>query len=64
MLLTYANAELAKLKRDGEEGSRVVVVGEHFVSLVPYWAFWPYETLVIPYKSVALSESVLPRATR
>jgi UDPglucose--hexose-1-phosphate uridylyltransferase len=48
--LTYANAELANLERDGEEGSRVVVVGEHFVALVPYWAFWPYETLVIPYK--------------
>jgi len=50
LLLTYANAELATLKRAGKAGSRVVVVGEHFVAVVPYWAFWPYETLVIPHK--------------
>ncbi|WP_372639009.1 UDP-glucose--hexose-1-phosphate uridylyltransferase [Fodinibius sp.] len=26
---------------------RVVVENEHFVVVVPYWAFWPFETLVI-----------------
>jgi UDPglucose--hexose-1-phosphate uridylyltransferase len=24
------------------------VRGKHFVSLVPYWATWPFETLVLP----------------
>lgn len=43
LLLTYASAELAK-----EE--RVVFRGEHFVALVPYWAFWPYEVLILPYR--------------
>ena len=28
--------------------SRVVVENEHFVALVPYWAIWPFETLVLP----------------
>lgn len=27
-------------------------LGEHFVALVPFWASWPFETMVIPYKSV------------
>jgi len=26
---------------------RVVVENEHFVVVVPYWAFWPFETLLI-----------------
>ncbi|MCL1693531.1 MAG: UDP-glucose--hexose-1-phosphate uridylyltransferase [Actinomycetia bacterium] len=29
-------------------GERVVVDGEEWVALVPYWATWPFETLVVP----------------
>ena len=28
-------------------GERVVVANDHFVVLTPYWAIWPFETLVI-----------------
>lgn len=30
---------------------RIVVQNEHFVVVVPYWAFWPFETLLISRRS-------------
>jgi UDPglucose--hexose-1-phosphate uridylyltransferase len=30
-----------------EQATRIVVSNEHFVALVPFWAVWPFETLVI-----------------
>ena len=30
-----------------EERQRVVVENEHFVALVPFWAVWPFETIII-----------------
>lgn len=36
-----------------ELGDRVVVAGEHFTAVVPYWATWPFETLVVPHRQVA-----------
>ncbi len=27
---------------------RLVVENEHWVAVVPYWAFWPFETLLLP----------------
>ena len=41
MLLDYVQREL-KL------GERIVVETEHWVALVPYWAAWPFETLLLP----------------
>lgn len=35
------------LAKEVELKERVVVENEHFVVLVPFWAFWPYETIVI-----------------
>jgi len=29
-------------------GERIVSVNEHFVALVPFWACWPFETMVLP----------------
>ena len=23
---------------------------DHFIALVPYWAIWPYETIIVPIK--------------
>jgi UDPglucose--hexose-1-phosphate uridylyltransferase len=31
-----------------DEGERIVCANEHFVALVPFWAVWPFETLVLP----------------
>jgi UDPglucose--hexose-1-phosphate uridylyltransferase len=41
LLLDYAAEEL-------RDGSRIVVEGEHWFAVVPYWALWPYETLLLP----------------
>ena len=41
MLLDYVQRELA-------DGSRTVVDTEHWLAVVPYWAAWPFETLLLP----------------
>lgn len=41
MLLDVAESEIAQ-----EE--RVVVITEHWVAVVPYWATWPFEILLLP----------------
>ncbi|SNY90043.1 UDPglucose--hexose-1-phosphate uridylyltransferase [Cohaesibacter sp. ES.047] len=33
-------------------GLRTVVENEHFIAVVPYWATWPFETLVMPKRHV------------
>jgi UDPglucose--hexose-1-phosphate uridylyltransferase len=41
LLVDYAERELAN-------GTRVVVDTEHWLVVVPYWASWPFETLLMP----------------
>ena len=40
---------------------RVVMINEHWTVVVPYWAVWPFETLLLPRRQVdhldALTES-------
>lgn len=35
-------------KRELERKERVVVATEHWLAVVPYWASWPFETLLLP----------------
>ena len=46
LLLDYLDAEF-------ESGERIVAANEHAVSLVPFWACWPFETLLMPRRAVA-----------
>lgn len=46
LLADYVKLELAS-------GERVVFENEHFVALVPFWAVWPFETLVVSKRAVA-----------
>ncbi|HFQ4954403.1 UDP-glucose--hexose-1-phosphate uridylyltransferase [Vibrio vulnificus] len=41
LLLDYVERELAS-------GERIVVESDFWVALVPYWAAWPFETLLLP----------------
>ncbi|GAA6020714.1 hypothetical protein JCM11491_000525 [Sporobolomyces phaffii] len=51
LLLTYASTELATYKKSpNSPDSRVVHLGEHFLAVVPYWASWPFEIMVLPYR--------------
>jgi UDPglucose--hexose-1-phosphate uridylyltransferase len=45
MLVDYAELE-------AEEGDRILVENEHWLVVVPYWALWPFETLVLPRRHV------------
>jgi UDPglucose--hexose-1-phosphate uridylyltransferase len=45
LLSDYLVAELDKKER-------LVVQNDHFVALVPYWAVWPFETMVISRRPV------------
>lgn len=36
------------VKREQEDGSRTVCETEHWLVVVPYWAVWPFETLLLP----------------
>ncbi len=33
-------------------GERIVVQNDHWVALVPFWAVWPFETLLLPRRHV------------
>lgn len=45
MLMDYLIDEL-------EAAERVIIDESHWVALVPYWAVWPFETLVLPRRHV------------
>jgi UDPglucose--hexose-1-phosphate uridylyltransferase len=40
------------LARERASGERVVCENDHFTALVPFWAVWPYETMVLPRRAV------------
>ena len=48
-------AETPSLLEDylAQEGERVIEENEHFLACVPYWAVWPFETLVASRRRVA-----------
>ena len=43
MLLDYAKYEV-------EAKERIIVADEHFIAVVPFWAVWPYEAMILPVK--------------
>ncbi|MFK3737817.1 UDP-glucose--hexose-1-phosphate uridylyltransferase [Massilia sp. TN1-12] len=51
MLLDYAEREAAA-------GERVVVQTAHWLAVVPYWAAWPFETLLLPRFAVRRLEEL------
>ncbi|CAL2037820.1 unnamed protein product [Caenorhabditis brenneri] len=45
MLIDYLDQEMKK-------NERIIMRNEHWTWLVPYWAFWPYETMLVPNRHV------------
>jgi UDPglucose--hexose-1-phosphate uridylyltransferase len=45
LLLDYVNLEL-------EKKERIIYENAGFVVLVPFWAIWPYETMILPKRKV------------
>lgn len=46
LLLEYA-------RKEAESGERLVVENEHWLVVVPFWASWPFETLLLPKHACA-----------
>jgi UDPglucose--hexose-1-phosphate uridylyltransferase len=46
LLIDYVERELA-------ENQRVIYANDSFVVLVPFWAAWPFETIVLPRRAVS-----------
>lgn len=45
LLVDYAQVEAA-------QQSRVIVENDHWLAVVPYWAIWPFEALLLPRRHV------------
>jgi UDPglucose--hexose-1-phosphate uridylyltransferase len=53
LLLEYAQCEI-------ERAERVIARNDEWVTLVPWWAVWPFETLVIPLRPFARITELTP----
>jgi UDPglucose--hexose-1-phosphate uridylyltransferase len=53
LMCDYVNLERAR-------GERIVCENEYFVALVPFWAVWPFETIVLPKRHAASIEELAP----
>jgi UDPglucose--hexose-1-phosphate uridylyltransferase len=42
----------AVAQRESQSGARVVVQNEHWLVVTPFWAIWPFETLLLPRRQV------------
>jgi UDPglucose--hexose-1-phosphate uridylyltransferase len=51
LLLDYAAQEMA-------DGARTVLRTAHWLAVVPWWANWPFETLLLPTAAVARIEGL------
>jgi UDPglucose--hexose-1-phosphate uridylyltransferase len=48
------------LQRELEQGERIVSANEHWVLLVPFWAVWPFEYLLLPRRHVQRLPDLTP----
>lgn len=46
--------------RELEDGARVVLNNEHWLVIVPFWAAWPFETLLLPRFPIARMPDLTP----
>jgi UDPglucose--hexose-1-phosphate uridylyltransferase len=51
LLCDYLKLELAA-------GERIVCANEHFVALVPFWAVWPFETMLLPRRHLGAIDAL------
>lgn len=38
------------IQQELEKDDRIILKNKHFVAIIPYWAVWPYETMIVPLK--------------
>ena len=54
MLVDYLAQELRL-------SDRIVAENEHFVTLAPFWAIWPFETMVLPRRRIGGFDELAPQ---
>jgi UDPglucose--hexose-1-phosphate uridylyltransferase len=57
LLCDYLALEIAS-------GERLVCENQHFVALTPFWAVWPFETLVLPRRHFGAMDELQPGEAR
>lgn len=55
---------IAYLAEEEKTKERIVVENEHFVALVPFWAVWPYETMVVSKRQVQYTHEFTTEETQ
>ncbi len=61
LLCDYLSTELAARRNESDESQdRIVVENDLFVALVPWWATWPFETLVLPRRHLGSFTDLKP----
>lgn len=48
-----SNLLLDYMKQEGKDGKRIICENDTWMALVPYWAKWPFETIVLPKFAIA-----------
>ena len=60
-LSEYGNPLLLDyLDEENKRQERILASNEHFTALVPYWAVWPFEVLVIAHRAVPTLPALSP----
>ena len=44
----------AYLELERRQGKRIIFENSHFTVLVPFWAIWPFETMVVPRRHLGV----------
>lgn len=48
------------LEAERQRGERIVAANEHFTALVPFWAIWPFEILLLSHRHLASLPDLSP----
>ena len=59
-LTQQGQAMLLEVARREADGPRMVVQTEHWLAIVPFWANWPFETLLLPRFAVRQMPQLTP----
>ena len=54
LLVEYANLEI-------KQQERVVIQNKHWLAIVPFWAVWPFETMLLPRRHIVRLEGLSDR---
>jgi UDPglucose--hexose-1-phosphate uridylyltransferase len=51
------------LQQEQHAAQRIVFENDHFIALVPFWATWPFETMIVPKRAMAAITEMTPAET-